>query len=68
MAEQKKTHKAIMQGYYYACCPFCKTILTQGKNGTDSYNLCPTCGAYIRVTICNGKVLTQLKESETAPE
>ena len=49
MAEPKKTHKAIMQGYYYACCPFCKTILTQGKNGTDSYNLCPTCGAYIRV-------------------
>lgn len=33
MANPKEKHKAITDGYFYACCPYCKTTLTQGKNG-----------------------------------
>jgi len=61
----KKKHKTIMEGYFYACCPYCKTPLTQGKSGTDSYNLCPTCAAYIHVQIKNNKVLVEPKEELT---
>lgn len=50
--DQKK-HNAIIEDYFYACCPFCKTPLTQGKSGTDSFNLCPTCAAYLHVLNAN---------------
>lgn len=68
MTGQKKKYKYFIEGYFYGCCPFCKTPLTQGRNGTDSYNLCPTCGQYIHVLIKNNKVLVELKEDiEKAP-
>ena len=50
------------EGYFYGCCPYCKTPLTQGKNGTDSYNLCPTCGSYIQVIIEGKRVIVEPKE------
>ncbi len=62
MTGPKKKVKAITDGYFYGCCPYCKTPLTQGKNGTDSYNLCPTCGAYIRVIIEGKRVTVEPKE------
>ena len=34
---------------YYACCPFCKTILVQAQNGMDGYIKCPKCDNYIHI-------------------
>ena len=62
MAGPNKKVKAIKEGYFYGCCPYCKTPLTQGKNGTDSYNLCPTCGSYIQVIIEGKRVIVEPKE------
>ena len=64
MARPKKKVKAYIDGYFYGCCPYCKTPLTQGKDGTDSYNLCPCCGTYIRVTIEGNKVIVEPKEDD----
>lgn len=36
MVTSKEKYKSITDGYFYACSPYCKTILTQGKNGTDN--------------------------------
>lgn len=62
MTNPKEKHKAITDGYFYACCPYCKTTLTQGKNGTDCFIRCPQCGQYIHIIINNDTVLTKQKE------
>lgn len=64
MSAQKEKHKAIIKGYFYACCPYCKSTLTQGKNGTDTFVKCPLCGDYIHVIIQNDSVLTKRKEHD----
>lgn len=61
MSGPKKKHNAIIEDYFYACCPFCKTPLTQGKSGTDSFNLCPTCAAYLHVLIEGKRVIVEPK-------
>ena len=33
MAIHKEEHKSVIIGYFYACCPYCRNILTQGKSG-----------------------------------
>ncbi len=58
----KEKHKAILEGYFYACCPYCKNTLIQGKNGTDCFSRCPTCGEYIRIFIDDDSVLTKKAE------
>lgn len=62
MEVAKEKHKAILDGYYYACCPFCKTTLTQGANGTDCHIKCPLCGEYIHVVIRDNTVITRKKD------
>lgn len=62
MAAPKEEHRGVLEGYFYACCPYCRTTLTQGKNGTDTFIKCPQCGRYIHVIIQDDTVLTKLKE------
>lgn len=62
MAVPKEEHRGVIEGYYYACCPYCRITLTQGKNGTDTFIKCPQCGRYIHVIIKDDSVLTKLKE------
>ena len=62
MSGTKEKHKAILEGYFYACCPYCKTTLLQGKNGTDCFVRCLTCSEYIHIKIENESVLTKRKE------
>lgn len=64
MSPQRDKIKSIKDGYFYACCPYCKTTLTQGKNGTDTYSRCPTCNEYIHIVIKDDSVLTQRKAPE----
>lgn len=47
MVTSKEKYKSITNGYFYACSPYCKTILTQGKNGTDTYSRYSTCNEYM---------------------
>lgn len=47
MVTSKEKYKSITDGYFYACSPYCKTILTQGKNGTDTYSRYSTCNEYM---------------------
>lgn len=63
MAAPKEKHRAIIEGYFYSCCPYCKNTLIQGKNGTDCFSRCPTCGEYIHIVIASDCVLT--KKAET---
>ena len=46
---------------YYACCPYCKTILVQAQNGMDGYIKCPKCDNYIHIIIRNDTVTTKTK-------
>ena len=46
---------------YYACCPYCKTVLVQAQNGMDGYIKCPKCDNYIHIIIRNGTVTTKTK-------
>lgn len=62
MTNPKEKHKAIIDGYFYACCPYCKTTLTQGKNGTDCFIRCPLCGEYIHIVVTDDTVITKKKE------
>ncbi|MDE6471667.1 MAG: hypothetical protein K2L52_01435 [Clostridia bacterium] len=62
MATPKEEHRGVIEGYYYAYCPYCRMTLTQGKNGTDTFIKCPQCGRYIHVIIKDDTVLTKLKE------
>ncbi len=61
MKTQNEKHKSVTAGYFYACCPYCKTTLTQGKNGTDCFIKCPQCGQYIHIIIKDNMVLTKLR-------
>lgn len=61
MTNPKEKHKAIIDGYFYACCHYCKTTLTQGKNGTDCFIRCPQCGQFVHIIIYNDTVLTKQK-------
>ncbi|MDE6867637.1 MAG: hypothetical protein K2J83_00630 [Clostridia bacterium] len=58
---QKEKHKSIIDGFFYACCLYCKTTLTQAKNGTEALIKCPLCGEYIHIVIKNDTVLTRRK-------
>lgn len=49
------------QGIFLCLLPFCKTTLTQGKNGTDIFVKYPLCGDYIHIIIQNDSVLTKRK-------
>lgn len=49
MSEKENEFKSI----YYACCPYCKTVLVQAQNGMDGYIKCPKCNKYIHVIIRN---------------
>ncbi len=51
MTAQKEKHRAILEGYFYACCPFCRLTLLQGRNATDCFVKCPQCGQYTHVII-----------------
>ena len=62
MATPKEEHRGVIKGYFYACCPYCRTTIAQGKNGTDVFIKCPQCGRYIHALIENDTVLTKLKE------
>lgn len=46
---------------YYACCPYCKTVLVQAQNGMDGYIKCPKCDKYIHIIIRNDTVTTKTK-------
>ncbi len=59
MTTPKERHRAIIEGYFYACCPFCKNTLMQGKNGTDCILRCSTCGDFIKVIVTEDTVTTQ---------
>ncbi|MDE6441754.1 MAG: hypothetical protein K2L12_03255 [Clostridia bacterium] len=61
MTTKKESHKTIIDGYFYACCPFCKTTLIHGRNGTDTYIKCPQCGDYLHVEIKDDTVMTERK-------
>lgn len=56
MEEQKE------EKMYYACCPSCRHILMQGKNGTDCCIKCTQCGRVIRIVVQNDTVMTKEKE------
>ena len=43
----KEKHKAIVEGYFYVCSPYCKTTLTHGTNGNDAFIKCPLCTEYV---------------------
>ena len=45
--------------YYYACCPYCKTVLVQAQNGLDGYIKCHKCDKYIHIIIRNDTVTTK---------
>lgn len=47
--------------YFYACCPNCKSILIQAKNGLDGYTKCSKCGEYVYIVIRDRIVTTRLK-------
>ena len=51
MATPKEEHRGVIEGYFYAACPFCRTTLTQGQNGTNCFIKCPQCGRYIHIII-----------------
>ena len=42
--------------YFYACCPNCKSVLIQAKNGLEGYTKCSKCGEYIHIVIRNDTV------------
>ena len=46
---------------FYACCPFCKTVLVQAQNGMDGYIKCHKCDNYIHIIIRNDTVTTKTK-------
>lgn len=52
-----KEHRRVIDEYYYACCPYCRMTIAQGKNGTDVFIKCPQCGrsfyALVKKSICN---------------
>lgn len=56
MEEQKEEHR------YYACCPKCKHVLMQGKNGSDCYIKCMQCGSIIHIIVKEDSVITKEKE------
>lgn len=37
MAVPKEEQRGVIEGYFYACCPYCRTTLNQSKNGTDHF-------------------------------
>ncbi len=47
--------------YFYACCPNCKAVLIQAKNGLEGYTKCSKCGEYIHIVIRNDTVTTKIK-------
>ncbi len=47
--------------YFYACCPYCKTVLVQAQNGMDGYVKCHKCDNYIHIIIRNDTVTTKTK-------
>lgn len=47
--------------FYYACCPNCKNVLIQAKNGLEGYAKCPQCGNYIQIVIRDGAVTTKIE-------
>lgn len=47
--------------YYYACCPYRKTVLVQAQNGLDGYIKCHKCDKYIHIIIRNDTVTTKNK-------
>lgn len=47
--------------FYYACCPNCKNVLIQAKNGLEGYAKCPHCGNYVHIVIRDGAVTTKIK-------
>ena len=55
--------KIIKVPYYYACCPNCKAVLLQAKNGLEGYIKCPKCEKYIHVVINNGTISTNIKNA-----
>ena len=57
MSEKENEFKSI----YYACCPYCKTVLVQAQNGMDGYIKCPKCNKYIHVIIRNYTVTIKTK-------
>ena len=54
-------NKTIKASYFYACCPYCKTVLVQAQNGMDGYIKCPKCNKYIHVIIRNDTVTIKTK-------
>lgn len=62
MAASKEEHRGVIKGYFYACCPYCRNTLTQGKNSMDCFIKCSQCGRYIHIIIDNDTVLTKLKD------
>lgn len=61
MVTLKEECKGIIDGYYYACCPYCKNVLVQAQNGMNGYIKCPKCDNYIHIIIRNGTVNTKTK-------
>lgn len=61
MSPLKEEHRGVIEGYFYACCPYCKTTLIQGKIGTDCFIKCPQCGKYIHIIIKDDSVLAKPK-------
>lgn len=50
MEAKQFSNKTIL---YYACCPYCKTVLVQAQNGLNGYIKCPKCDKYIHVSVCS---------------
>ena len=55
-----EAQKAEVQ-WYFACCPNCRHILMQGKNGTDCCIKCVQCGKVIHIVVKDDAVTTQEK-------
>jgi len=62
MSIPKDDHRAGMEGYLYAACPYCRMTLLQGKNGTDTFIKCSQCGRFIHVLIQDDAVIVKPKE------
>lgn len=60
-------NKVFLEGYFYACCPCCKSTLIQAKNGLDGFIKCGQCGKYIHIVIVNNSVHTKQKETLLIP-
>ncbi len=61
METQKEKAQTKTEEYWYACCPYCRNTLTQGKNGTDIIIKCTQCGQYLHVVIRDDSVMTERK-------